>query len=80
MSETPGQPLSDDDIVTGATGHQVPDPEHDADGVDQGQDADGTDSSDSDSSDSDSSDAVSGDADGTDVADGMDADGTDSSS
>lgn len=41
MSETPDQPLSDDDIVGDGTGSDaVPASEQDADGVDHGQDAD----------------------------------------
>ena len=40
MSETPDQPLSDDDIVGDSTGSDaIPASEQDADGVDHGQDA-----------------------------------------
>jgi len=64
MSETPGQPLSDDDITT--DGNQAVPAEHtdqDADGVDHGQDADTQDH---------------GGGHDTDSTDGADADGTDS--
>jgi hypothetical protein len=63
MTDSPDQPLTDDDI----TGDSDPTPpaEQDADGVDQGQDADTQDH---------------GGGTDTDSTDGVDADGTDSAS
>jgi len=69
MTDTPGQPLSDDDITT--DGNQAVPVEHsgqDADGVDQGQDADTQDH------------GGGSDTDSNDSTDGVDADGTDSAS
>ena len=66
MTTTPNEPVSDDDITTGAPPGAGQMGLGDADGTDGG-DADGTDGGDADGTDG-------GDADGT---DGGDADGTD---
>ena len=63
MTDTPDRPLTDDDITS--DGPDVPPAEQDADGVDQGQDADTQDH---------------GGGQDTDSTDGVDADGTDSPS
>ena len=62
MTDSPDQPLTDDDIT--GDGDPVPPAEQDADGVDHGQDADTQDHGGG--TDSDSTDGV--DADGTDSA------------
>jgi hypothetical protein len=64
MTESPERPLTDDDI-TRDEGDSVAPAEQDADGVDQGQDADTQDH---------------GGGTDTDSTDGVDADGTDSAS
>lgn len=66
MSETPSTPLSDDDIDTGGTTSGVPLAEQDADGVDNGQDADTQDHSGGTDTDSDGTDSDGTDSDSTD--------------
>ncbi len=92
MTETPDRPLSDDDIETVGepAGSDIPAAGQDADGVDQGADADtqdhgpgghdtdGTDGIRSDGTDGDGTDGVDGDSSGGDGTDGGDTDGTDS--